>query len=63
MKSEVRLAPPVKQKSKQQVKILVERLPRLPMEKMNAKQKAAAAAICAGPRGDVRGPKIGRAHV
>ena len=58
MKSEVRLAPPVKQKSKQQVKILTERLPRLPMEKMNAKQKAAAAAICAGPRGDVRGPFV-----
>ena len=54
----VRLAPRVKQKSRQQVKILAERLPQVPMEKLNAKQKAAAAAICAGPRGDVRGPFV-----
>lgn len=56
MTSAVRLAPRVKQKNKQMFKILPERLPALPMQKLNAKQKAAAAAICAGPRGDVRGP-------
>src|SRR5688572_26516772 len=58
MKPDVRLAPRVKQKTKQLFKILPERLPRIPLEKMNAKQKAAAAAICAGPRGDVRGPFV-----
>ena len=54
----VRLAPRVKQKKQQSYKILPERLPRIPLEKMNAKQKEAAAAICAGPRGDVRGPFV-----
>ena len=58
MKTEVRLDPAVKKKDKQQYQILPERLPRLPMEKLNAQQKAAAAAICAGPRGDVRGPFV-----
>jgi 4-carboxymuconolactone decarboxylase len=58
MKDAVRLAAAVKQKKQQTFKILPERLPRLPMEKLNAKQKAAAAAICAGPRGDVRGPFV-----
>jgi 4-carboxymuconolactone decarboxylase len=58
MKPDVRLAPAVKQKKQMRYNILSERLPRLPMEKLNAKQKAAAAAICAGPRGDVRGPFV-----
>ena len=54
----VRLAQRVKQKKQQTFRILPERLPQIPMEKLNAKQKAAAAAICAGPRGDVRGPFV-----
>jgi 4-carboxymuconolactone decarboxylase len=54
----VRLAPRVRQKARQQFQILAERLPLQPLEKMNARQKAAAAAICAGPRGDVRGPFV-----
>ncbi len=58
MKLVVRLAPAVKQKKQQTFKILPERLPALPLNKLNAKQKAAAAAICAGPRGDVRGPFV-----
>ena len=58
MKLDIRLAPRVTQKSKQLFRILPARLPRIPLEKMNAKQKAAAAAICAGPRGDVRGPFV-----
>lgn len=52
----VRIAPRIKQKAKQQLKILPARLPALSLAQLNAKQKAAAAAICAGPRGDVRGP-------
>lgn len=58
MKANVRLAPRITQKSKQVFRILPERLPRIPLEKMNAKQQVAAAAICAGPRGDVRGPFV-----
>jgi 4-carboxymuconolactone decarboxylase len=58
MKPEVRLAPPIKQKGKQTYNILPARLPRLPIEQLTAKQKEAAAAICAGPRGDVRGPFV-----
>ncbi len=58
MKSEVRLAPRVKQQKQQSFSILPERLPGIPLQKLNAKQKAAAAAICAGPRGDVRGPFV-----
>ncbi|MBM3343899.1 MAG: carboxymuconolactone decarboxylase family protein [Betaproteobacteria bacterium] len=56
MRGAVRLAPRIKQKAKQTLKILPVRLPALTLDKLNAKQKAAAAAICAGPRGDVRGP-------
>jgi 4-carboxymuconolactone decarboxylase len=58
MSVEVRLAPRVKQKKQMRYNILKERLPRLPLEKLNAKQKQAAAAICEGPRGDVRGPFV-----
>lgn len=35
-----------------------ERLPRIPPERMTDEQKAVAAAITAGPRGEVRGPFI-----
>lgn len=35
-----------------------ERLPRIPPERMTEEQKAVAAAITAGPRGEVRGPFI-----
>ncbi len=58
MKPEVRLGAQVKQKKQQRYNILQVRLPRLPLEKLSAKQKEAAAAICAGPRGDVRGPFV-----
>jgi 4-carboxymuconolactone decarboxylase len=58
MKADVRLAPPVKQKKQQRYNILPERLPALPLNKLNRQQNAAAAAICAGPRRDVRGPFV-----
>src|SRR3954467_14192585 len=58
MKANVRLAPPVKQKKQQRYSILRERLAALPLNKLNGQQKAAAAAICAGPRRDVRGPFV-----
>ena len=58
MKPEVRLAAGVKQKKQMRYHILRERLPRIPPGKLNAEQLKAAAAICAGPRGDVRGPFV-----
>jgi len=58
MKSEIRLGAGVKQKKQMRVNILPERLARIPLEKLSAAQKKACAAICAGPRGDVRGPFV-----